>query len=371
MLKEPLPDSGWSREINFLQGAIVVPAHDLSDSPGVWAEGKDFAKAATWRSGKRLTQPLTSKPIHTKITPGRHLWGGVYFGHFGHFITETISRLWARDLEDYETIVFVPRHGKLNDFTTYQSEIIEIFLKGYKVNIVREPTEFEELVVPGQGFGVGQISSGTPEFRSLIKSVMSSIEPCGPKKIYISRTRFSGKGGVIGENNLEANMSAQGYTAIYPEKMSILEQLRTMKAARKIVGLDSSAFHVLGFVATADQDTCLIMRRNHPAYNNIVDHIKGFTNKEPVVINSLVADWMPATQKMANHVSWGELNERDVVKCLNNLGFIDNATKWKYMTKSDFTKAILWSEARHKDILIRRPGLASGNCPIATADRFP
>lgn len=356
MPKEPLPEGGWSRDIDLLRGAVVCPALDMSGTPGVWAKGKDFAKAATWRTGKRVTQPLAGKPTPTLQVEGRHLWGGIYFGHFGHFITETISRLWARDLDAYDSVVFVPRHGKLNDFTGgYQKEVIDLFLKDYRIRIVREPTEFEELVVPGQGFGVGAISSGTPEFRDLVRKVMADVEPNGPENIYISRTRFFGKGGSIGEKYLEANMIAQGYTPVYPEKMSIMEQLSVMKAARKIVGLDSSAFHLLGFVATPDQDVCLILRRKHLAFRHIADHIGGFTGKEPNVVDAVVADWMPDTQKMANHVSWGELDEKTVVSRLDSLGFIQDAGRWTFMTDKDFAEGIEWSEARHKEKLVRRP----------------
>ncbi|MBM3605496.1 MAG: glycosyltransferase family 61 protein [Alphaproteobacteria bacterium] len=349
---------GCLRDIGFLNDAVVCPAPDLSDFPGVWAKGKDFAKAATWRTGKRVTQPLTGKPTPTRRVEGRHLWGGVYFGHFGHFITETISRLWARDLDAYDSVVFVPRHGKLNDFTAYQKEVIDLFLKDYRIQIVREPTEFEELIVPGQGFGLGAISSGTPEFRDLVRKVMADVEPEGPEKIYVSRTRFSGKGGIIGEKYLEANMAAQGYIPIYPEKMSIMKQLSVMKAARKIVGLDSSAFHLLGFVATAQQDACLILRRNHLAYRHIADHIAGFTGKEPAVVDAVVADWMPDTQKMADHVSWGELDEKAVVARLDALGFLEDAGRWTYMTDQDFAEGTTWSEARHKERLVRRPAAA-------------
>ncbi|WP_313350617.1 glycosyltransferase 61 family protein [Paracoccus sp. (in: a-proteobacteria)] len=354
MPKEPLPDSGWSRDIQFIKNAIVCPAPTIQDAPGIWRDGRDFAKAATWRSGIRCTPEVKEEPTPARKIVGKHLWGGIYFGHFGHFITETISRLWALDLDRFESVVFVPRHGKLEDFTNYKAEIANIFLKGHRIEIVRQPTEFEELVVPGQGFGIGAISSGTPEFRAFVNRTMEKIEPNGPESIYISRTQFYGKGGIIGEKFLERNMLAQGYTPIYPEKMPIPEQLSVFKAARKIVGLDSSAFHLLSYVSNPDQQACIILRRSHDAYKHIADHLAAFSGREPLVIDSIVANWMPGTQQIPNHVSWGELDEVALVNQLVENGFIKDANLWTYMTKENFDEGRVWSETRHKISLIRR-----------------
>lgn len=354
MPEEPLPEGGWSRNIKTLSNAIACPAPTLKHAPGIWCDGEDYARAATWRSGMRCTAPIKEAPTAIVRRDGRHLWGGVYFGHFGHFITETVSRLWAYKPGEYESVVFVPRHGDLKDFTGYQKEIIDLFLGEQKFEIVRQPTEYETLTVPGQGFGVGAISVGTPEFREYAKQVMQEVVPDGPEKIYISRTKFSGKGGIIGENFLQRNMERLGYTSVFPEKMSIAKQLSTFKAARKIVGLDSSAFHLLGYVSDPSQEVCIILRRSHDAYRYIVDHVSAFSGKDPIVIDAIMANWMPESQKMANHVSWGELDERALASQLKSNGFIDEHDVWEYMNDDDFSDSLRWSEERHKSPLIRR-----------------
>lgn len=354
MIHEPLPDGGWSREVLHLRDAVICPAETHQDIPGVWAAG-DVPQATTWRDGARVLPPLDAPPIATGHLPGRHLWAGVYFGHFGHFLVETLSRLWAARIAGAESVVFTPRHSKLRDFVSYQQELMQLTLPDLPIRILRRPTRVDELMVAGQGFGLGRISAGTTEFHGFIRDAFAQVPAGEIKDVYISRTRFNGKGGIINEQLLEDNLTAQGYTAIYPEKLSIHEQLSVFKGARRIVGLDSSAFHVLGFVADPRQRIGILLRRNHPAYHHIVQQIEAFTGRRPEVIDALVADWMPERQKNANHTSWGELDQARLAEGLAGLGFIAEAAAWRTVDAAAFSDAVRQAEARSGAPLIRRP----------------
>ena len=154
---------------------------------------------------------------------------------------------------------------------------------------------------------------------------------------------------------VEENLVAQGYTAVHPEKLSIREQLSLFKGARRIVGLDSSAFHMLGFVANPDQQICILLRRNHPAYHHIVTHITGFTGRAPEVVDELVADWMPARQNIANHTTWGEIDQPRLAKRLAELGLIADATLWRAAGDDEFAAAVQRAAERSQEPLVRRP----------------
>lgn len=354
MIGEPLPDSGWSREILHLRDAVVCSAETHQDVPGVWCQG-DVPQATTWRDGARVTPPLAAAPAPLSRLAGRHLWAGVYFGHFGHFLVETLSRLWAAKQAGVESVIFTPRHSRLRDFVSYQQELIDLTLPDLPVRILREPVEVEELLVAGQGFGLGQISAGTAEFHAFIREAFRDIPAGDIENVYISRTRFGGKGGIINEQLVEANLTAQGYTAVYPEKLSIREQLSVFKGARRVVGLDSSAFHMLGFVANPDQRICILLRRNHPAYRHIAEHIESFTGRAPDVVNELVADWMPERQKIANHVTWGEIDQPRLAQRLAELGLIADASLWRDASEEEFAAAVHLAAERSQEPLVRRP----------------
>lgn len=353
MISEPLPDQGWSRQIRQLQDAVIVPAEAHDQTPGVWKDG-DIAEAVTWREGIRQTGALEQAPSPTRRLEGSYVWGGIFYGHFGHFIVETISRLWAARQLGINRVLFTPRHAKLRDFVGYQDDLVKLILPDAQIDIIREPTAVEQLFVPGQGFGLGKISRGTEEFRAMIRDTMARIEPETVDKIYISRTKFGGKGGIIGEHCLEESFVAEGYTLVHPEKMPLKDQLAIFKGARKIVGLDSSAFHTLGYVANPSQDICIILRRNHPAYEHITHHIEAFCGRAPHVISAVTADWMPERQRLPNHVSWGELDHVQVRDALVAHGFLQSAESWVHLNEARLAEAVEWAETRSKEPLVRR-----------------
>lgn len=109
-MTEPLPDTGWSREVAVLDNALVVPASDGQPWTGVIGADGPCDKAAIWREGKDISPALGTVPQPDDHLPGTHIWGGVFLGHFGHFMVETISRLWAVRGSGAESVIFVPKH---------------------------------------------------------------------------------------------------------------------------------------------------------------------------------------------------------------------------------------------------------------------
>lgn len=355
-MPEPLPDSGWSRECLLIRGAVVCPPPGAGFKPqcGVLSPLGDVPEAAVWRDGKRQSLPVVDRPPATDRLTGRHMWGGIYFGHFGHFLAETLSRTWAVRSSDAQSLIFIPKHGVLKGFQGYQVDFCKLLQIDIPITIIHEPTEVEELIVPGQGFGLGKISAGTPEFRAMMQNMAKSIRADGPEKIYISRTQFNGKGGILGERFLEANMEAAGYTVVHPQRMPLEKQLALYKAATHVVGLDSSAFHLFGFVARPEQKAAIILRRNAKAFTHIAAQVGAVLGKSLVVCNALVADWMPETQTFANHLSWGEIDHALLARRLAEQGFIRESETWRTPSDAEFLAATEKASATSNALLVRR-----------------
>ena len=168
------------------------------------------------------------------------------------------------------------------------------------------------------------------------------------------RHPVGGKGGIINEQRLERLLEAEGYTAVHPERLSLREQFSIFKGARNILGLDGSAFHVLGYVANPDQRAGIIIRRSSPAYHHIAEHLRGFTGRPPEIINHLAADWMPDRQKLANHVSWGELDFDGLGQTLAGLGFIADARNWCNPDPEEMAQSVERAATRTQEPLVRR-----------------
>ena len=81
-----------------IDGAVVVPPDSsrMRQRAGVFdSGGKYLPEAEVWRNGRSMTLPPLSCPDQCEQLQGRWLWAGSLYDHFGHFLIESFSRLWA------------------------------------------------------------------------------------------------------------------------------------------------------------------------------------------------------------------------------------------------------------------------------------
>ena len=282
--------------ITVPDGIAVPPVEGRNLPSGVFDDGgKICPLSRTMMGGPRWSDiPEYPDPIEVKSIPGRHLYGGVGRVHFGHFLVESISRLWALDQLDQpvDSVVFFPMHGRSANMTFGRtlSELIALFCGDVPITAIDTPTQIAELVVPSQGVGHLNWSVGTPEFRHFIRSRLEAeYAPDGPEKIYISRTRLSNEDSLVDqETRIEEMMANAGYTIFHPERYSLREQIGYLMAARMVVGADGSAFHLAAHVLQPGTRVGLIKRRHRTSvFNAIADQIKAFGAVELSTIHPL------------------------------------------------------------------------------------
>lgn len=338
----PLPDSGWSRESITLTDAIVAPPRESRPRTpsGVWKDG-DIAQAAIWRHDDRMSLALPENPQVIETLKGRYLFGGMYYKHFGHFITETIGRLWAND-DGYDGILMTPKHASLTHFKRWQREFLAMLGLNNLPKLLAHPVQVEHLTVPGQGFGLGSISPATPEFKSFIRDRLGRIPADGPEKIYISRTKYFAQGGILAESVLERNLQESGYHPVHAEMLDWREQISIYRAAKKIISLDSSALHMVGLAARPQTDIAVIVRRNNYEWDCMRRQLESFIEKPPIIINGLIAELIVAGKK-SNHQSWGDIDFAAARTRLIESGFIAENAPWaapgKELLEADIAEA--------------------------------
>ncbi|MFT7595631.1 MAG: hypothetical protein ACI8R4_002961 [Paracoccaceae bacterium] len=340
---QPSPDGGWSQTITTLENATVVPpvesgfvqAAGLLDS-----EGNYCAQGALWRKYRPLTTaPEAPEKIAEEI-PGRWLWGGVLWAHFGHFLVESTARLWAVDHLDkpIDGILFIPKRPKVGESVRgFQKDFIHLMSPDTPIRVAAEPVRVQELVVPGQGFGLGKITTGTQKFRDALHNQFArDIEPDGPEKIYISRSALGlGKGGLLGEERLEQLLEAQGYTVFHPQKHDIATQIARYKAAKQVIAADGSALHMFAMVGRPDQQVAMILRRKSGAHNLLSENVTHFCGRPPLVISALRTEWVKAGKQRSNRQSFGELNLLAIGQALGEAGFVDKAASWPDLNQQE------------------------------------
>jgi Glycosyltransferase 61 len=340
---QPLPGGGWSEQILTLADACVVPPviSALVQPAGVlYSDGSYCPEAALWRKYRPITtEPEPPKKIKQSLE-GRWLWGGVLWAHFGHFLVESSSRLWALPSveDDIQGILFIPKRPKVgSEVRGFHRDFLALFGTDLPIHVAAQPTGVEELVVPGQGFGLGKITEGTRRFRRSVHDRFASDIPAeGAEKIYISRSKLGlGKGGLLGEEQLETLLEAEGYEIFHPQEHSLSDQIARYKAARQVIAADGSALHLFAMVGRPDQEVAMILRRRSGANNLLAKHVESFCARAPLVIGGLRAEWVPSSKQKSSRLSFGELNHQVIGENLARSGFISETARWKMLSEAE------------------------------------
>ena len=343
----PEPGEGWSRSIAEVANAIVVPPTTASfrQKTGVFDQDMEYLPlGATWRYSNRMTLRPDHVDPPKETHPGRWLWGGVLFNHFGHFLVESTSRLWALDqcARHLSGIVFVNKRPRApRTIAGYRRDFIDLLAGDIPIHVVKGNQQFESLIVPGQGLGLGSISRGTPEAHAFYKTrLAASVSGEGPNLLYVSRAKLPLEtAGILGEQSLERLLEGQGYSIFYPEEHPIDVQIARYMAAEKIIVADGSAAHLLAMVSPATQKVAYLNRRTY--WNEEpVSQIEGFKGRPITVIDALTREWLPNEPQKFKHVSFGELNYSEISKILSENGFLSNPAQWSNATRSSAEKQL-------------------------------
>lgn len=343
----PHPETGWSHDVKLCHGAIVMPP----DSPrrkqraGVLDSQRVYQHiGSSWRNESSLTLPPDPAPQVARSVAGTWLWAGVLFDHFGHFLVESFSRLWpAHDLGQIDGICYTPKRPRRGpDLNGFQRDLLNAFGLPQPVEIVRQPTQFERLLIPGQGFGLGRMITGTATMRAAAHAHFGqSIAADGPENLYVSRSKLgTQEGAIVGEEVIEARLAEAGYTIYHPQLDPIATQIARYKAARRLIFADGSTGHMFAYLARPDQKVGYLPRRSFWT-DGPVDHIRAFGGLELTVLDTIVQEWI-AREKRPDYrgVAFVQHNLPRLQEQLIAAGLIAPGRKWSALPQG-MTRALL------------------------------
>lgn len=192
-------------------------------------------------------------------------FGGILFLHYGHFITESLSRLYAWDSVKYNKIVFSVV-GPAKSFSDLPQWVVDLF-SIYGINE-------SNLILLSAGIKCDSVYCVKPGFtlngsfdKKHINYLADKLEENRAKlrninfaKVFISRSRFS-KGNVAGESYLDKVFRDNGFYIFHPQNHDIFYQLSVLRNARVIAGISGSAFHTVMLLDKKPEKTFEICRR--------------------------------------------------------------------------------------------------------------
>lgn len=203
------------------------------------------------------------------------VYGGYLIRHFGHFIHESLSRLWwlappegmeqaaqdaSRHVQELEAnvVFFMPQwldNGK--DLLPYMEEIFSLIgLPARRIRILQRPLRFRQLWIPACAWGFATNPQVLDQrlgcdTRALMRHFLASVQEKGPEldppsKVYVTRSGLPlSLGRLIGDVVLDPLLADAGYDVFHPEKVSIAEQIRVYSQADDLIFMDGSSLYVL------------------------------------------------------------------------------------------------------------------------------
>ena len=189
-------------DIVLIENALVVPpAADNTtrqQRSGVLTHDGEFVgNSISWNTSTSQVNRTPDIPDSDTVEalPGTWMFGGISYGHFGHFILESLSRIWALDEvgDKIDGIVFTPKRSNPNC-----QRVLEVYgplirALGIEVrgHVTNTPVRVEKLYVPRQGIGMSDLTLGSQKFRDRVRSAAGKqTEAKGAERIYISRSRL-------------------------------------------------------------------------------------------------------------------------------------------------------------------------------------
>ncbi len=220
------------------------------------------------------------------------MYCGHLTGHWGHFITDNLSRLWAAVDGKYEfdRIVFVRQPGENNTPVGNILECLKMLHLDSKIDIIESPVRYKKILVPESGcIPRHHFSSDTTRVYDLIaEEAMKGASDDYPDKIFMSRSKLDKALKV--EYDLkwfDRFFLSNGYAIIYPEQLDIKDTIRYIRKAQTVAAFSGTLPHNMLFGNPGQNITIIEKYANINNYQPGIDLIRNL-NVTYVDANALI-----------------------------------------------------------------------------------
>ncbi len=176
--------------------------------------------------------------------------------HYGHFLMESLSRLWAVERAKKNTYYLFNVYNGGEKFlrnTTWAKQMLESFgISEEQIIFSTETFIADNLIVPSQALilhsGVA-VDAQRHTWSKIRRKYASVNRDHGHKRIYLSRRLFKKQKRVLtNEKEVEQLFESFGFKVIFPEQLSFTEQVELFAEADIVAGPSGSALHNSAFM---------------------------------------------------------------------------------------------------------------------------
>ncbi len=263
-------------EIQVQQGATLTRSRFLSGEEaqgGIYtSRGKYLPCSHHQRRGKLLapSNPAFLAPNkRLPLLPGRHIYLGWFFNHYGHFMLESLARCWPLlKAHDYDGYIF-HLHIRAPSPSSRLFEFFDLLnIPRDKLVFVTQNLRVETLHIPSQQAVLSRALS--PQMLQLYQHLGQTAwerlgRPAYSSKLYISRRLLpANMRHACNEHLLERHFREKGYSILHPQLLSPTEQLARFHVCRHLAGLEGSGLHNVLFARAPEETWMLCSRQRIP-----------------------------------------------------------------------------------------------------------
>lgn len=242
---------------------------DRDEAWGLYSADGSIIKEAAYRRGesKALVGQSEFYSNDERVEESRE--SCVYFGpiipHYGHFLVTSLSRLWfvVDEVAKGRKLLCHGDHAPQDYFNIpYMGQLLRA--AGLAVSDFVSPTvvtRFRDVLVPSPAFVEQSHASFSyvPKMHSIGDALLWERDAAQLKKVaYLSKSRLQppAVAKMTNEYIVDEIMRDAGVDVIYPENLTLLEQVEMFASYSSILGFAGSAFHTHIFVQKPPEIIC-------------------------------------------------------------------------------------------------------------------
>ena len=258
------------------QDVVVYPTLRRPDMPdrllmGVFdSTGQPLPESMLTRRSGEIGAPMPAGQfsMDTRAPLDEGIYCGVLFNHFGHFLVESLARVWFAEREPGAPLIWAggSRWAEGMTLKPWQEEILDILGVHNPRLVVTTPTPVRRLHLPDIGYRYDDWCH--PQHATFLAAYHGPTQDSS-LKLWLSRSRISKDVRDLNSETVERRLADAGWLITYPEQHTVREQLDTLSRASVIAGEEGSAFHALMLLDDVSGKTLEIMRRLGAEHRNM------------------------------------------------------------------------------------------------------
>ena len=268
------------RLVSVESGIVVPPLHSVSTDSCVLDADGHLVDISVYDCEDGYIESINNGRVSVSDIPkrsGRVLYGGFFNPHWGHFVVDTLSRLWPLDggcLNEIDRIVFTVSNGTVPTVMDNKFTALKLLGLDGMIEFVDTPVRYDCVWVPEVAVSPLErfASESLAVYDRIIASAMkianagSGLTRTASRKIYMSRSKLpKARKFESGLEWLDRFYRDSGYEVIYPEKTDLVSMIAILQSADEVAAISGTLPHNMLF---ARPGTHLDIIEKYPTINN-------------------------------------------------------------------------------------------------------